>query len=74
MKYDFIRRQREKYKIIRLCEVLEVSSSGFYDGLDRPESNRNRELTEKIRWHQQQSRSLYGSPRIHKDLLAEGVA
>jgi transposase InsO family protein len=58
-----------------LCEVLEVSTSGFYDWLDRPESNRRREnrmLTEKIIYHHQQSREIYGSPKIHKDLVANG--
>jgi transposase InsO family protein len=65
----------KEYKIIRLCEVLNVSSSGFYDWLDRPESNRsreNRELTCKIKACHQRSRGIYGSPKIHKDLVAEG--
>lgn len=75
MKYDFIRRKRKEYKVIRLCEVLDVSSSGFYDWLDRPESQRareNRELTAKIRSHHERSREIYGSPKIHKDLVAAG--
>lgn len=60
----------------RLCDALEVSSSGYYDWLDRPESTRsrdNRKLTSKIRVLHQQSREIYGSPKIHKDLVAEGV-
>lgn len=59
----------------RLCELLEVSSSGYYDWIDRPESTRhreNRELTQKIAYFHQRSRGIYGSPKIHKDLLAEG--
>jgi transposase InsO family protein len=75
VKYDFIRRECKEYKVIRLCEVLEVSSSGFYDWLDRPESQRarvNRELTAKIRTYHKQSRGIYGSPKIHKDLVAAG--
>lgn len=75
MKYDFIRRKRKEYKVIRLCEVLDVSSSGFYDWLDRPESQRareNRELTAKIRSHHERSREIYGSPKIYKDLVAAG--
>ena len=54
---------------------MEVSPSGYYDWLDRPESNRAREnkvLTERIRRSHQQSREIYGSPKIHKDLIAEG--
>ncbi len=75
MKYEFIRTYSKEYKIIRLCDVLCVSTSGFYDWLDRPESNRcrkNRQLTAKIRCYHQQSHEVYGSPRIHKDLLDAG--
>ncbi len=77
MKYEFIHCQRKEHKVVRLCEVMEVSSSGFYDWLKRPESERsrdNRRLTEKIRHYHQQSREIYGSPKIHEDLVAEGEA
>lgn len=77
MKYAFIRQHRKEYKTTRLCEVLEVSTSGFYDWLDRPVSHRsseNRRLTEKIRRHHQQSRGIYGSPKIHEDLVSDGDA
>jgi putative transposase len=56
-----------------MCDVLSVSSSGYYDWADRPESARdkeNRQLTLKIRCFHQVSRRIYGSPRIHRDLLA----
>ena len=75
MKYEFIRQHRKEHKVIRLCEVMEVSTSGFYDWLDRPESERSREnrrLTEKIRHYHQQSREIYGSPKIHTDLVVDG--
>ena len=58
-----------------MCKVLEVSCSGFYDWLKRPESRRsreNRKLTSKIKQLHQASREIYGSPKIHKDLIAEG--
>lgn len=75
MKYAFIRRYRKEYKILRMCEVLGVSTSGYYDWVGRPESQRSREnrrLTDKIRQLHQQSREIYGSPKIHEDLRAEG--
>ena len=75
MKYAFIQKHCEAYMITRLFDVLEVSSSGYYDWLNRPESNRSREnkaLTARIKYHHQQSREIYGSPKIHEDLLAEG--
>lgn len=75
MKYDFIQSHRKEYKIVRLCDVLEVSASGFYDWLERPESNRsqeNKKLTQKIKHYHEQSRAVYGSPKIHEDLIEEG--
>ena len=60
---------------MRLCDALCVSPSGYYDWVDRPESQRahgNRVLTEKIKRSHQSSREIYGSPKIHKDLVAEG--
>ena len=75
MKYQFIRSNCKEYKIIRLCEALDVSASGYYDWRDRPKSNRhrkNKELTQKIKRFHQQSDKIYGSPKVHEDLLAEG--
>lgn len=75
MKYAFIREHRQSHKVSRLCEVLEVSTSGYYDWLIRPESPRtkeNRRLVTKIRCFHQASREIYGSPRIHQDLVESG--
>jgi len=58
-----------------LCNAFDVSPSGYYDWLDRPESNRsseNRKLTDKIKYYHQQSREIYGSPKIHEDLIDDG--
>ena len=77
MKYAFIRSHDKQYALAQLCDVLEVSTSGFYDWLDRPESKRSREnkmLTEKIKLHHRRSRHVYGSPKIHIDLVSEGDA
>jgi len=73
VKYAFIQSHRKHFKITRMCDVLGVSSSGYYDWRDRPESARcmeNRHLTLKICCFHQASRCIYGSPRIHRDLLA----
>ena len=75
MKYAFIRAHQAQYTIKRMCGVLNVSSSGYYDWLDRPESQRsqlNRCLITKIRCFHQVSRHTYGSPRIHRDIQASG--
>ena len=55
-----------------MCDVLDVSSSGYYDWLNRPESQRaleNRRLTNRIVKFHQASHKIYGSPRIYKDLI-----
>jgi len=75
VKYAFIQAHCAHYKMSRLFDMLEVSSSGYHDWLDRAESNRsreNRKLTAKIKRHHQQSREVYGSPKIHRDLVEEG--
>jgi transposase InsO family protein len=59
-----------------MCAVLEVSPSGYYDWLERPESDRSRRhkrLVAKIRRIHQQSREIYGSPRIHDELIDNGI-
>ncbi len=59
-----------------MCEVLEVSRSGFYAWRSRPESKRSkhhRELVEEIRLiHADRDMKSYGSPRVHKELVARG--
>lgn len=75
MKYAFIHQHRKEYNITRLCNVLAVSSSGYYDWVDRPESQRsidNRRLTSKMQSIHQQTHEIYGSPKIHRELMAQG--
>lgn len=75
MRYAFIKSHRRQYPLTRLCDMLEVSPSGYHDWLDRPESHRsldNKRLTAKIKRYHRQSRGIYGSPKIHQDIMAEG--
>jgi len=58
-----------------MCRVLEVSRSGFYDWLGRPESarsQRHRYLTNRIRRIHIETKQIYGSPRIHGELVDQG--
>jgi len=60
-----------------LCDVLEVSRSGYYAWRTRPasaRSSRRDELVEQIRAAHAHSRGTYGSPRIHAELDAAGIA
>ncbi len=65
------------FPVVRLCEVLKVSPSGYYAWRKRPMSAReraNRQLVERIRAVHSESLETYGSPRVYRELKAEGVA
>lgn len=76
MRYAFIDRYRHMYPVLVMCNVLEVSSSGYYAWRGRPESRRSREdceLKKKIRSIFNQSRQTYGSPRILDEFRDQGI-
>jgi transposase InsO family protein len=76
MKYRFISFHRETFKVGRMCKLLKVSRSRYYAWLKRPESSRSREnrrLEDKIRVLHNASHGIYGSPRIHRDLVDDGI-
>ena len=56
--------------------MFKVSRSGYYKWRTTEASaqcKRKEELTERIKWHFQLTYEIYGSPRIHKELLKEGM-
>jgi transposase InsO family protein len=58
-----------------MCQVLQVSASGYYAWRQMPEglrSQANRALLEKIVHIHQHSRETYGYPRVHAELQAAG--
>ena len=78
MKFRFISDHREIFKVGRMCNVLDVSRSGYYSWRKRPESLRkkeNRKLADQIRIiHSQKYKKVYGSPRIHRELSDKGIS
>ena len=75
MKFRFIESHREQFSVERMCQVLEVSCSGFYAWLKRVVSQRERDnemLLQGIRHIFEHSRQRYGSPRIHAELWDAG--
>lgn len=75
MKYQFVAVHRTQYPVVRLCQALDVSCSGFYDWLGRlPSASavRRGERLQRIRTIHQQSRCLYGAPKVHAALRQEG--
>jgi transposase InsO family protein len=77
VKYAFIRRHARLFTIARMCAVLGVSRSGYYEWRDRPESRRatqDRQLLQSIRAVHLESREAYGAYKTWRVLRARGVA
>lgn len=58
-----------------MCQVFNVSRSGYYDWMKRPQSERKQRkerLAKRIKQIFLESRRLYGSPKITQVLRAEG--
>jgi transposase InsO family protein len=59
-----------------MCEVLQVSRSGYYAWTERPPSARERragELVDAIRAAHELSAGTYGSPRVHAELAERKI-
>ncbi len=66
--------ERTSYPVAVLCRVLSVSRTGFHNWERRAPSDRaltDASLTEKIKEIHEQSRGVYGAPRIHSGLRLE---
>ncbi len=77
MKYAFIREHANEFRVTRMCAVLRVSRSGYYDWLDRPESRRRQEdrrLLVHIRQVHLESRRAYGVVKTWRELRSRGIA
>ncbi|WP_246052228.1 IS3 family transposase [Leptospira idonii] len=74
-RYGFIKKFSHIFAVVKLCQVLEVSKSGFYDWKKRQSSPRtkyNQLLVSLIKEIHHDSNSIYGSPRIHKEIERKG--
>jgi transposase InsO family protein len=70
-RFRFVSDHAADYGVKRLCRVLHLSRSGYYDWKSRPVSEhakRDEELGELIAEIHTRSRTTYGSPRIHAEL------
>jgi putative transposase len=71
VKYAWIREHRDSYPVALMCEVLEVSKSGYYDSLDRQPSERARRharIQAAVREVHARSRGIYGSYKIAQQM------
>lgn len=77
MKYAFIEKNREYYKVRRLCQLLDVSASGYYAWIARPMSAHRQydnQLKVLIKDLHQGFRRCYGAARVHQVLTQKGHA
>ena len=77
MKYAFMQEQREEFELKRMCQVLQVSRSGYYDWARRQESNRSqrdRTLLKEIRKVHEETKEAYGANKTWRTLNQSGMA
>ena len=74
MKYAYIQKHSVQWNVSVLCELLEVSTSGYHDFTVRPVVDDETRVVTEIRAHHARSRSAYGWPRIWRSLQGPGIA
>ena len=76
MRYRLIDAQKKAWPVFLMCDVLNVSRSGYYDWRARGPSQwaqSNRELDQRIRAIFAHHRQRYGVPRVTDVLHDEGT-
>ena len=75
MTYQFIAQHQQEFPVQRMCQVLDVSESGYYAWKQRKPSRRalaNEQLATRIRQAHETSHHIYGSRRIQAELVGQG--
>src|SRR5664280_818769 len=75
-KYEFIDAEKARYPVVKMCEWMAVSTSGFYEWRGRPSSatnSRRAELRLLIGKVFADSDDTYGYRRVHAELARLGV-
>jgi transposase InsO family protein len=76
VKFAWIDQHQKELEVSVMCHSLNVSRSGYYAWRTSPLSprqERRQQLLDQIREVHQQSRGIYGSPRIHAELMEQEV-
>ncbi|ADU66719.1 Integrase catalytic region [Desulfurispirillum indicum S5] len=71
-----IKALQPEYNLRLLCEVLDVSVSGYYSWRTRPVSERRKEnlrLTVEIKAAHEKTRKTYSPERLQQELMANGI-
>jgi putative transposase len=76
VKYAFMRAHRQEFELKRMCQVFQVSRSGYYDWAGRGESKRSQQdrvLLKEIRKVHQQNKEAYGATKTWRTLKESGM-
>ena len=74
MRYRFVQENRSSFPVMKMCQVLKVSQSGYYRWRKNPLSVRkvrNEQLRRRIRELYAEHKGMAGSPMITADLRAD---
>ena len=75
MRYQFIDTEKKVFPVSLLCQVMNVSRSGFYSWSSRDKSDREKErdrLIPTVKKIHKEVRGAYGARRISEELTAKG--
>ena len=75
--FGLVKPYQAQYPVRNLCQILGVSSSGFYAWLKRPPSRRRLSdimIGDRLEAFHRESDGNYGRPRLHADLREYGIA
>ena len=76
MTFGFIQEHCQRWPITLMCRVLSVSRSGYHAWQNRAscaQAQRREQLATQVWAVHEAHRRVYGSPRVHRALLAQGV-
>ncbi len=76
MKDLFIQEHRSRFRVEKMCRVLDIARSGYYAWIRRKKSIRqkeNEQLLDTVKHVYHLNRQVYGSPRITAALQAQGI-
>ncbi len=71
MKYAWIREHRDSFPVAAMCRALNVSSSGYYDAVNRspsPRACRHAQIQQAVQQVHAESHGIYGSVKIAREL------
>jgi putative transposase len=71
VKYAWITQHRDSFPVSVMCAVLGVSSSGYYDSIGRPPSDRARRherIQQAVEQVHAESHGIYGSAKVAEEL------